>query len=203
MADAKYESPRLGDFAPPWEPVRLRGQQGFRLKLSRTVVVFAAVPEKPAVSDWEGWNCQLLEGLSRRVKERFYVQVGRNRNAAYEILSRASQSLDCEQPYLEEAAERAWRMILDAQDEPALPMPVEPRPGRWYDPRKRVPKSDFAVTVAWTGLDGSKHGGDRTAVYRDGIWHWAFGEQDEIPMGITVDAWTGCPARPPEWRRDT
>ena len=197
-----YTGIHAKDFVRPWTRTVFRGRPGFWIELSRTVRVFAMAPEgDDAMDAWRVWPCELLTGTSRRIAEKFSVQVGKDRDAAYEILLRASESLDRDEQELCLAAENAWRMVLDAQEEPALPILTEPRQGRWYDPDKRIPAKPFAVTVAWTGLDGSRHAGDRTAFYKDGTWHWAFGEQDEIPFGITVDAWRACPPRPPEWKR--
>lgn len=76
------------------------------------------------------------------------------------------------------------------------PVPVEPLQNHWYDPEKNVPKDPAPVIIAWTDIYGSPHDGDRTAVYKDGTWRWASGDQEEMHMDVTVDAWMACPPRP-------
>ena len=189
-----------GDFAEPWRENEFRGKRGMWLLLSNEVVLFAVPPGQPDSHGWESWDCCILTGPRRRVEQKFSMQIGPEQNAACAILSKISGALDTVLTDWSIAAEDAWRMISNAKAMPEFPVPIRPRPNRWYDPRKHVPMDAVPVIAAWTSHTGEKHHGDRAAVFQDGDWRWAYCGDQALRNGEYIDAWMACPERPPAWK---
>ena len=197
-----------------WKKTEFKGKQGYWLSLSTTAAIFA-YPYKPRDDGQDGWDCLLLTGMSWRTLTRFRAMLpdserhkatGAPRSEAHmEILRKACEKLRKEARSMMTGAQAAWTAFQETGDEPDEPEAVEPDAGLWYDPSRYVPAKPVPVTVAWTyERDGKsiRHGGDRTAYYKDGEWHWAAGGNDEISWNIRIDAWSACPARPKDWRKD-
>ena len=75
---------------------------------------------------------------------------------------------------------------------------IKPVPDVWYPADKYVPDTNHPVIVAWRDIYGIEHGGDHTAIYKNGTWRWAVGKYEEIDTlsPVTITDWTMCPDDP-------
>ena len=195
----KKESIHMKDFTPPWQP-STANITGFRLPLSDYISLYAehmtAWDDVNGLTSGEKWIGYVLDLTDNHRYATITLIAGKDDNVAERLMHGAWAAMFPKVQELRKTERDLFYHMQRAVGWPDEPLPVKPVPDVWYPADRYVPDTNRPVIVAWRDNFKLEHGGDRTAIYKNGTWHWAFGEEELVPISITITDWTACPDDP-------